>query len=115
MTVVVEKKKALEIFTMENHDKAYYVWRDSGLKQKILIHVDAHHDIWFIQKDSQITIANFICKAIEENIVKEVYWVVPDKTWETNKSKKPILQHLKIITKRYPGGPTPIKIEKNQI
>ena len=93
-TTIISEEKVLHpgsaphgIFTMENHDNAYYTWKESNLKQKILIHIDAHHDIWFIQKDSQITIANFICKALEEDIVKEVFWIVPDKAWENSKTK----------------------------
>lgn len=114
-TITAHKTQSLQIFTMENHDKAYYIWKEANVKEKILIHIDAHHDIWFIPKDSQITIANFICKALEESIVKEVYWVVPDKTWDSKKTKKQVLKHLKRISRRYPGGPTPIRIEKNQI
>ena len=62
-----------QILKMENHDEAYYAWRDAGVKQKVLIHIDAHHDMWFIRKDSHITIANFICKALEDDIVREVF------------------------------------------
>ena len=95
---------------MENHDQAYHIWRNSAVKQKILIHIDAHHDIGLIRKGVQLTIANFICKALEEGIVKEVFWVVPDKSWETRKTRKPVLSHLKSLARRYGGGPVPVSI-----
>ena len=71
------------VHLMENHDGAYYIWRDLGVKDRILVHIDAHHDMWWAEdtKASLVTIANFICPALKEGIVREVFWVVPDATW----------------------------------
>jgi len=68
------------IFLMENHDRAYHLWRGAGLRQRILVHVDAHHDMSWIDDCRSLSIANFICPALKENIVREVCWVVPDGT-----------------------------------
>lgn len=92
------------VVVMENHDQAYYTWRDAGVKQKILIHIDAHHDMWWMRESSPITIANFICPALKEELVREVYWVVPDATWQTARSRKPIVRHLRRITQAYPSS-----------
>jgi Flp pilus assembly protein TadD len=91
------------IVVMENHDAAYQVWREAGVKQRILVHVDAHHDMWRIKKGDRITIANFLCAALEEDIVREIFWVVPDETWNTPRTRRPILRHLKAIAKSYNG------------
>ncbi|MFQ5904632.1 MAG: tetratricopeptide repeat protein, partial [Candidatus Binatia bacterium] len=40
------------VMMMENHDDAYYVWKGAGLKDRILVHLDAHFDLfWFYDKD----------------------------------------------------------------
>ncbi len=91
------------VFVMENHDQAYRIWRNAGAKSRILIHIDAHHDMWWAEDTASIHIANFVCLALKENIAREVFWVVPDASWETAKSRGPILRHLRRITKRYPG------------
>lgn len=37
-------KPVNKIVMMEDHDKAYYVWKESDVKDKILVHIDAHID-----------------------------------------------------------------------
>ena len=93
----------LQVHLIENHDKAYYLWRDAGIKNRILVHIDAHHDMKWIDDEELITIANFICPALKEKIVREVYWVVPDRTWETAPGRNALRRHLKEIIKKYPG------------
>jgi tetratricopeptide (TPR) repeat protein len=92
----------LRVFTMENHDQAYNFWRDAGVKNQILVHIDAHHDMWWMDDNSSITIANFICLALKEDLVAEVYWVVPDATWQSSRSRHAVRRHLKEILKKYP-------------
>ena len=48
------------VFLMENHDQAFRVWRDAGSANKILIHIDAHHDMWWAADLESLTIASFI-------------------------------------------------------
>jgi len=90
------------VYMMENHDAAYSVWRDAGVRSRVLIHIDAHHDMWWVPENSPTTIANFICPGLKEEMVREIFWVVPDQTWELPTSRRAILRHLKEITAKYP-------------
>src|SRR5262249_42375305 len=102
------------ICLMENHDEAFFIWRDAGVRQRILVHVDAHHDMWWVGDQTAITIANFICPALKQDLVREVFWVAPDETFENAKSRKPVLRHLDGILKAYPSSSLPA-IEDHRI
>jgi Flp pilus assembly protein TadD len=93
-----------QVHVFENHDKAYHIWRQSGVKRALLVHIDAHHDMWWRDPDDHQTIANFICSALAEDLAREVWWVVPDQTWESPLSQRPLLEHLARITRKYPGA-----------
>ena len=100
----------------ENHDQAYYTWHDAGVRQRILIHVDAHHDMWWVSDKAPITIANFICSALKEDIVREVLWVVPDGTWRNPDSRKAVRRHLEKIAASYPAAsPHPRIVRDDEI
>ena len=103
------------VFMMENHDDAYHIWRDAGVKQRVLIHIDAHHDMWWVTDANSITIANFICPALKDDIVREIFWVVPDLTWKTSRSRRPILRHVRKIAESYPGVRHALEVGTNQI
>jgi tetratricopeptide (TPR) repeat protein len=100
---------------MENHDAAYQVWRETGLRRRVLVHIDAHHDMWWVPDGDTVTIANFICPALKEDMVREVFWVVPDAAWETPRSRRPILRHVRAIVKGYPGHSPRLQIDHKQI
>jgi hypothetical protein len=100
---------------MENHDQAFYVWRDAGVKQRVLVHIDAHHDMWWIQDQTAISIANFICPALRQDLVREMFWVVPDATFENARTRKPILRHLKKLLKTYPTASRSVIEEEHRI
>jgi len=100
---------------MENHDQAFYVWRDAGVKQRVLVHIDAHHDMWWIQDQTAISIANFICPALRQDLVREIFWVVPDATFENARTRKPILRHLKKLLKTYPTASRSVIEEEHRI
>jgi len=107
---------ALEaVHLMENHDRAYHLWREAGLRDRILVHIDAHHDMWWTADHRSLSIANFICPALKESIVREVYWVVPDRTWDTAGGRAALRRHLRKIAERYPGGPAPAHWERRRI
>ena len=41
-----------QIVMMENHDDAYYAWQKAGLRDRVLVHVDAHMDFgWIAERD----------------------------------------------------------------
>jgi len=90
------------VFLLENHDEAFYVWQNNKVTQRILVHIDAHHDMWWISDQANITIANFICPALKQDFVKEVIWVVPDATFANSTNRKSILAHVTTLLKEYP-------------
>lgn len=102
------------VFLIENHDEAYYIWRDAGVRKRTLVHIDAHHDMWWADDKTTINIANFICPALKQDFLQQVFWVVPDATFQDAKSRKPVLQHLKQILKEYPGTSSAV-IEDHRI
>jgi tetratricopeptide (TPR) repeat protein len=103
------------VVVMENHDAAYAAWREAGVKQRILIHVDAHHDMWWVGDGAPITIANFICPALKEELVREVFWVVPDGAWETPRARRPILRHLRALIKAYPESSRRLRVNDQEV
>lgn len=98
------------VCVMENHDGAYFLWRERQVRRRILVHLDAHHDMWWIPERGRVTIANFVCQAVRDDLVRELYWVVPDPTWESARSRRPLLQQLDQLGRQYPGGRRPVRI-----
>lgn len=103
------------VFVAESHDEAYRTWLGAGVNSRTLVHIDAHHDMWWAEDGQPITIANFICPALRNNLVGEVYWVVPDMTWKSARGRRAVLQHLRRIKKAYPGVHSAIRTKKNEI
>jgi tetratricopeptide (TPR) repeat protein len=103
------------LYLGENHDEAYYVWRDAGVKQKTLVHIDAHHDMWWLKDNDLVTIANFIAPALKEGIVSRVFWVVPDATWESARARRPVAKHLRKILKKYPESSRRARFEDGRM
>ena len=103
------------VFLLENHDEALPLWRATAGKQRILIHVDAHHDMWWVKPCAPLSIANFVCRALQEDLVREVYWVVPDRTWESAGNRRHVIRHLRKIVRAYPGNRPRPQFEKNRI
>jgi tetratricopeptide (TPR) repeat protein len=100
---------------MENHDAAYAAWRDAGVRQRILVHIDAHHDMWWVKDGTPITIANFIAPALKEDMIREVFWVVPDDSWQTARTRRPVLRHVKAIAKGYPQPSQVLRADDHEI
>ena len=94
------------IFKFENHDQAYYVWRDRRLSERILLHIDAHHDMYvpWRNEDLSITIANFVLPALRDNVVREVVWTVPDETWEGRTGRGDIRRAIKTLRRNGIAG-----------
>src|SRR5439155_17312064 len=53
------------VYLIENHDEAYHIWSEAGLRHRILVHIDAHHDMWWIDDTGSLTIASYICPALK--------------------------------------------------
>jgi tetratricopeptide (TPR) repeat protein len=103
-----------DIFLMENHDEAYWIWREAGVRDQILVHIDAHDDMDWLPDPAAINIANFICWALQEGMIREVYWVAPDRTWENRAGLNHLLRRLKYILRKYPD-PFRLSVEQDRI
>jgi len=95
-----------KVFLIENHNEALLFWLKEGIKDKVLVHLDAHGDIrhippWQMEvvleaKGAEeigahlkmpnepyhpqrfISFANFLYAAVGLGVVKEIVWVVPE-------------------------------------
>ena len=94
-------REQVRIHLIENHDEAYHLWREAGARDRILVHIDAHHDMWWIDSDREITIANFICPSLREGLVREVYWVVPDRSLHEPTARGELLKQIEAVAKDY--------------
>ncbi len=103
------------VHCIENHDEAFVLWREEGFRHRVLVHVDAHHDMWWTSDSTSVTIANFICPALREHIVGELYWVVPDATWKTKAGRAAVCAHVRMIQRGYPEKAAPLQIEDARI
>jgi tetratricopeptide (TPR) repeat protein len=102
-------------FRIENHDEALPIWRNSAGTGRILVHVDAHHDMWWVPSGQKVTIANFISPALREGIFREIFWVVPNRSWESAVNRRHIFRHLRRIQRQFPGSPAPFEISQGHI
>lgn len=108
--VLARGKRGCGTFVMENHDEAYSIWRRSSHQRRTLVHVDAHHDMWWITDPKCMTIANFISIAIQHEIVERMYWVVPDASW-TGSNRDHLVSHLRELLNTYPNSSRSIVLE----
>ncbi len=88
---------------LENHDEAYRVWREAGVHGRILLHLDAHDDFAWTEDPAGVNIANFICPALREGLIREFVWVVPDRTWDSRRNLTALRRRLSRVLKAYPG------------
>ncbi|MBZ5502691.1 MAG: hypothetical protein LAN59_10700 [Acidobacteriia bacterium] len=103
------------IIRIENHDEALPLWRDLAGAGRILVHVDAHHDMWWVRPEQSVTIANFISPALRDGILREICWIVPDGSWASAGNRRQIFRHLRRIQRQFPGSPAPVEITREQM
>jgi tetratricopeptide (TPR) repeat protein len=89
------------VVQMEQHDQAYHAWRAAGVHRRVLVHVDAHHDMWWFGQAGSMTIANFVCQALREDRVDRMFWVVPDPTWRSAAGRRAVRRHLDRLRQTY--------------
>jgi tetratricopeptide (TPR) repeat protein len=100
---------------VENHDQALQHWRAQGVRQRILVHLDAHHDLWWTPEGSPVDIGNFICRALQEGQLREIFWIVPDPTWESARSRRAVFRHLRKLAAKYPAPAAPVRRAGDQV
>src|SRR5262249_28680551 len=104
-----------QVFVMENHDYAYHIWRQCGAQRRTLVHIDAHHDMWWVPERDEIAIQNFVCRAWQDGLVAELFWVVPDPTWKNARTRWPVVRHARQLIQRYPGPREKIRVADDRI
>jgi tetratricopeptide (TPR) repeat protein len=103
------------ILRFENHDEALRFWRESAGADRILVHIDAHHDMWWVDAGQRVTIANFISPALQEGILREIYWVVPGGSWESAENRRQIFHHLRRLHEEFPIRPARLEVARDHI
>lgn len=63
------------IQTIENNDEAYILWKDNNIKNATILHIDAHLD--YRNDRAGVHIGNYVRQAIQDHIIKTIYWIVP--------------------------------------
>lgn len=92
------------VHVIENHDAALPLWRAAGLRRQPLLHVDAHPDMAWVPEEGFINIANFLCQALREGLVSDLYWIVPDACWADPAGRIKIVEYMRALINRYPGA-----------
>jgi tetratricopeptide (TPR) repeat protein len=94
-----------EPHVFEHHDRALEWWRRAGARSRVLVHVDAHHDLWWLdERLGRVSIANYVCQAIREGIVREVVWVVPSASFATAAARRALRRNLRALARQYGGS-----------
>ncbi len=85
------------------HDAAFYAWRDAGVRGAVLVHIDAHHDADATEWPF-VTISNFVWWALFEGLLREVYWIVPEPSWETASGRALIERSIVTLARQHDPG-----------
>lgn len=83
-----------QVCIFENHDEACDRWRRAGVRDRLLIHIDAHHDAVPRSSDAPVTIANYVRAAIDAGLVREAIWAVPEPSWARPAIRRAIERRL---------------------
>lgn len=119
------QRRPAPLYLVDDHDAAYILWKEHGIKNQVLLHFDAHIDFeWIADKDpfrvlqeknlanamddfkhshgwsfsdtanNFLHLGNYLCRALQDGIVKDWYWIVPDSVWENKQSRRQIWRDL---------------------
>lgn len=89
---MISRAPAAPLLLTDRHDAALYAWRQAGLRNRILVHIDAHPDV--APDQEIIDSGNFIWWALTGGIVDRVFWVVPDPAWQAVAERAAVRQLL---------------------
>ena len=63
------------VVMMEDHDRAYYAWKDAGFKDRILVHLDAHLDFdWIAYRDPLSLLKTQNLREVEQLLAEGSRW-----------------------------------------
>lgn len=91
------------VYTIENHDEAYHIWRAAQVADRILVHIDAHPDLDWTDDDTPLSITSFISRAIAQGLVREIYWFIPNPSWHDVRCRKALIRYMGEVLSYYPG------------
>lgn len=96
-----------------NHRKSYTYWWIKKSKNNTLIHIDAHSDMYrnknrnlTLLRDTDMGCDDYIWYAIRDSFVSEVYWVIPDNSYNLCSEEfiNRTLPRDMLVTYEYAGG-----------
>lgn len=90
-------------YLFECHDEALHRWRAAGVRNLTLVHVDAHHDLSWLDDEWHLHIGNYVCQALKDGICRAVWWVVPDGTLRSPRARSEVVRQLRQLRREYPG------------
>lgn len=102
-------------FLFENHDQALAVWRRSGLRDRVLVHVDAHPDLNATGAGQPVTIANFVSAAVGEGIIREIFWVIPDASWSDEESRAAVVRQVRRLARKHGPPLSALKADERRL
>ena len=105
----------MRVCVFENHDQSYYLWRDAGVRNRVVLHLDAHDDLTWIKPDEPIHIGNYLCAAQREGIAREIVWVVPDGSFASAAARRRLLRRVRQLAGQYPAPKAKIRVEADEI
>lgn len=79
---MVKKIAGIPTHIINGHQEAYRLWNNLYLREKTLVHVDAHSDMWDNVKkneegDFKPNCGNYLLPSIKQKIINEVWWINP--------------------------------------
>ncbi len=91
------------IHTIEDNDEAYHIWRAAQVADRILVHIDAHPDLDWGDDDTPASITSFLSRAVARGLVRELFWIVPDPTWQDARCRRALIRYTREVLSQYPG------------
>jgi len=89
------------VHLFERHDEAYYLWVERGARSRPLVHVDAHHDLAWLDAGADVTISNYVCQALKDGCVADVLWVAPDAQLAMSVARRQLAGQLNHLLRAY--------------
>lgn len=76
--VIREKCKQSKFYVIEEHDEIIDIIKNTGKKYNIVTNFDYHHDISYLNDDSQLNIENWVKHGKNEDLIGGYLWVHQD-------------------------------------
>ncbi len=70
---------------VDSPEKAYLIWKEKKVKGRILLLFDSYPHMWGLSSYNgapQLTQSNLLEFGVLQNIIRKIYFIVPDNAWE---------------------------------